>query len=516
MARKLVLCVSPAHLSAGLWTGRRLSAVHGFSDEQQDQQAFATFLRAARGVPVYIMADTVDEDYRFETLPHAFGKDRRDMLERKLKQLYRSTPLFGANLTQREETKRRDDRYLFAAVTNPEMFDPWLRVLGASQLPIAGIFPLPLVSLALIKQFDLKEQNLLLVSRHEAGVRQTFVKDGRFRISRLTPLRPGATGSSIESCAEEVRNTRMYLDALNVTHVDEVLNVVILDQDGSLAPLPDMVAQGKRNLRAVRIPPHELTNRIGVDTTALHASPDALHLFLLGQQKAPTLNMAPPSLTSGYTRLQLSRGLYALTGGAGALAAAWCGLNLYNVMGLEDEAHQISVKTHQEQRHYQDITRSFPPSPAASNRLQATVDVSERIGAMGRVPDTMFRVVSTGLDKYPAMRLTTLRWKYGRPGPEGAAAAAVPPAGAPTALSQSAVLGLELTAQPGDFKGALANITSFVRELSKSESVAEAKVVKMPLNLSSTATLTGSTASLRQEQPQSAQFDVEVRLKPGI
>ena len=99
MPRKLVLCISPSHLSAGLWSGRRLSAVHGFSSEQQDQQAFASFLRAARGVPVYIMADTVDEDYRFETLPHAFGKDRHDMLERKLKQLYRSTPFFGANLT---------------------------------------------------------------------------------------------------------------------------------------------------------------------------------------------------------------------------------------------------------------------------------------------------------------------------------------------------------------------------------------------------------------------------------
>ena len=73
MPRKLVLCISPSHLSAGLWSGRRLSAVHGFSSEQQDQQAFASFLRAARGVPVYIMADTVDEDYRFETLPHAFG-----------------------------------------------------------------------------------------------------------------------------------------------------------------------------------------------------------------------------------------------------------------------------------------------------------------------------------------------------------------------------------------------------------------------------------------------------------
>jgi hypothetical protein len=123
----------------------------------------------------------------------------------------------------------------------------------------------------------------------------------------------------------------------------------------------------------------------------------------------------------------------------------------------------------------------------------------------------MFRVISAELDRYPAMRLTSLRWKYGRSGPESSSG----PASA-TALSQSALLAMELTAQPGDFKSALANINSFVRDLSKNENVADAKVTKMPLNLSSSATLTGSTASLRQEQPQSAQFDVEIRLKPGV
>jgi hypothetical protein len=512
MARKLVLCASPTHLSAGLWTGRRLSAVHGFGVEAQDQQAFATFLRAARGVPVFLMTDTVDEDYRFETLPHAFGKDRRDMLERKLKQLYRSTPFFGSHLTEREEGKRRDDKYLFAAVTNPELFDPWLRLLTASDLPIAGIFPLPLVSLSLIRHLDLKDQNLLLVSRHEAGVRQTFVKDGQFRISRLTPLRAG--GGTVESCAEEVRNTRMYLDALNVTHVDELLNVAILDQDGSLAGLPEMVVKGRRNLRAVRFAPEELTSRIGVDSAAMRSSPDALHLFLLGYNKAPALNMAPPTITRGFSRLQISRGIYAMSAAVGVLAAAWCGLNLYNMATLEDEARSIGLLTRQEQSRYLEMTRSFPPSPAPSSRLQAAVEAAERIGGMGRLPDAMFRVVSSGLDHDPAMRLNTLRWKYGHIG-EGSTPAGGAPA-APSALAQTAILEMELTAQPGDFRGALASINSFVRDLGHSDKVAEVKVLKMPLNLSSAATLTGTTASPRQEQPQTAQFDVEVRLKPGI
>ena len=78
------------------------------------------------------MADTVDEDYRFETLPHAFGSDRREMVERKLKQLYRSTPSTAPAPGARGR-QARDDRYLFAALTNPESFTPWLQFLVAAK-----------------------------------------------------------------------------------------------------------------------------------------------------------------------------------------------------------------------------------------------------------------------------------------------------------------------------------------------------------------------------------------------
>ena len=513
MARKLVLCASSFHLTAGLWTGRRISAVHRFDAGDDDQPAFANFLRAASGVPVYLMADTVDEDYRFETLPHTYGKDRRDMVERKLKQLYRSTPFYGASLSDREAGKRRDDRYLFAALTNPAVFDPWLRIIVASGLPIAGIFPVPMVSMGLVKKFELKEPNLLLVSKHEAGVRQTFVKNQSFRISRLTPLRASGATSNLDSCAEEIRNTRMYLDALNVTHVDDILHVVIIDQDGSLAPLTQMVLSGRRNMRSVRFDPEQVIAKVGVDDIALRASPDALHLFLLGQQKARDFNLAPPTLTSGYTRHVASRSIYLASGAVAGLAVAWCGLNLYQASALKDEAQQISIRTRQEQAHYQELTRRFPPSPVPSDQLQLTVDVAQRIGSLARQPDTMFRIVSTALEKYPAVRLGSLQWKHGHVGPEPSPTA---PASVPGVLSQSAVLQLELTAQPGDFRAALASINSFVRDLAKHENVAEVKVIKMPLNLASNATLSGSTATQRQVQAQNAQFDIQVVLKPGV
>ena len=35
-------------------------------------------------LPVFAMVDAVEEDYRFETLPHSFGSERAQMVARKL------------------------------------------------------------------------------------------------------------------------------------------------------------------------------------------------------------------------------------------------------------------------------------------------------------------------------------------------------------------------------------------------------------------------------------------------
>jgi hypothetical protein len=506
MAKKLLLCASTFHISAALWSGRRLEGCRGFEDDDAGHAAFQKLLRSTAGVPVYLMADTVDEDYRFETLPHAGGSDRREMLERKLKQLYRSTPFYGAELQQREGDKRRDDRYLFAALTNPEIFTPWLQFLLAAKAPVAGAYPLPMVSLALAERLGLQDPNVLLVSRHNAGVRQTFLKEGRFRISRLTPVRVG-DHSAQDYYAEEIRNTRMYLDALNVTHVEDVVTVVIVDSDGSLQTLGERIVQGRQNLRWVGIGPQEVIAKVGVDRAAMEASEDALHLHLLGLQ-IPGINLAPPTLTGGYSRYQASRLIYLAGAAAAVVGLTWSGVNLYRALDLRGEQRDTLAATQAQQDRYQQLTRSYPPSPLPPARLKQTVDVAKQIEASARLPDQVFGVVSRALDVNPDIDLTALTWRQGHQ---------VVPPGAPSGqLVQSAQLQLQLMAKPSDQKAVLATISKFVKDLAGSELVASAHTVKLPVNLASSAKLTGSTANPRSEQPQLAPFQVELVLKPGV
>jgi anti-anti-sigma regulatory factor len=505
MAKKLLLCASPYHLTAALWSGDGLAAIRAFEDDDAGRAGFVSFLRSVGSLPVYLAADTVDEDYRFETLPHVITSDRREMVERKLKQLYRNTPFYGAQLLEREENKRRDDRYLFASVTNPEIFNPWLPVLMEAKAAIVGVFPLPMVTMALIKRLSLNEENLLLVSRHTAGVRQTFVKSRQFRLSRLTPIRPSAESTFRDAFVEEVRNTRMYLDALNVTHLDEMVLVVLLDQDGSLEDLEQLVPGGRRNIRCVRFKPDDLTARLGMDPQCLLASEDALHLHVLGLQ-APALNLAPPGLTAGYTRYQASRAIYAAGAAAALLGIGWCGINLYYAMDLRDQREALARQTQEQQDRYQQLARSFPPAPTTPANLRLTIEVAEKLGKITRLPDASFRAVSQALESNPSIQLSGFNWRFGRP-PDAAPTTSAP-------LTQSVVLQLELVTIPGDYKGVMVQLNKFVKDLLKGDTVASARTTKLPVNLASNATLQGSTAMPRAEKPVKAQFEVEVVLKP--
>ena len=219
---------------------------------------------------MYVAVDTVDEDYRFETLPHASGGDRKQLVERKLKQLYRSTPYFSATLQERDKDKRKDDRYLFCALTNPELLAPWLKAIEARELPLAGVYPLPTVTAAALAKLKLKSPNLLLISKHIAGLRQTFLKNGRFRITRLTQMRGSGDRTIDRSFAEEVSNTRMYLDALSVTTADETVQVVILDQDNSLASLREALNNGRGNLQCQRLTREELVLKLRIPAASAH------------------------------------------------------------------------------------------------------------------------------------------------------------------------------------------------------------------------------------------------------
>ncbi|MCW5626908.1 MAG: hypothetical protein KIT73_19485, partial [Burkholderiales bacterium] len=177
MTAAILICVSALGVSAARWSGK-LTNCRRFDDDEAGHAGFAAWLRGVRAAPVSLMVDMVDEDYRFETLPHTSGRDRKALVERKLKQLYRSTPYYAATLQTHEKGKRREDRFLYSALTAPETLAPWLAAIEARNLPVRGVYALPTVTAAAARLLKLEQPNLLVVSKHLAGLRQTFLKNG--------------------------------------------------------------------------------------------------------------------------------------------------------------------------------------------------------------------------------------------------------------------------------------------------------------------------------------------------
>lgn len=512
MSSRILVCISAGGASVARWKGK-ITRCRRFENSEAGLAGFEEFLRGAEGTPIHVAVDTVDEDYRFETLPHTSGNDRKQLVERKLKQLYRTTPYYSATLQERDEGKRKDDRFLFCALTDTEELAPWMKIIEARGLPLAGLYPLPTVTVAAASRLKLKSPNLLVISKHVAGLRQTFLKNGRFRITRLTPLRGGGDRTIDRSFADEVGNTRMYLDALSVTTADETVQVVILDQDNSLATLRDALDNARGNLQCVRVPREELLLKLRVSETTLAATPDALHLHLLGEH-VPEENLAPATMRRGFNLYRNARLLYYSAGASALLGVLWFSVDLYRVSQIEGEAREAASQAAKFQAMYQELTRRFPAAPVSSSTLQQTVDVALRLRDTARTPEALFGVVSDALGVFPTVSLSTLAWKHGKYTDATAAFSSSAGGSSEGPLHEVGLIVGEIQPFNGDYRTAVATIRDFADRLRKNPAVADVKIVKLPLDENSRQTLSGSTAT-RTEQQTSAQFEINVTLREG-
>ncbi|OGA50517.1 MAG: hypothetical protein A3G24_22235 [Betaproteobacteria bacterium RIFCSPLOWO2_12_FULL_62_13] len=500
---KLLISVSARQVSAAHWRHGHFAGCDMFTYSDEGLGAFKSYLAEIRkSLPVHMLVDAVEEDYRFESLPHSTGRDRSAMVNRKLKQHYRNTPYISAQLRGRDSDKRRDDRYLFCALTNPELIAGWVQAVIECELPLAGIYLLPAVSRELVERLQLAQTNLLLVSRNSSGLRLTFLREQTLRISRLARI-DSTTPQAIKSYAEEISNTRLYLHALRVMTLDEQLSVLIVDSDDTLAELAEIIARDNPNIECRRLARAEIVARVGIAAPALDSSADALYLHLLGLH-APDSNLAPANVTFGYRRQKFRRGIHAATAVTAFVMAVSGAYNWYRIYDIDLEiksdsetaARQTAARQIAElQAQYREATQQYPAAPTSGENLRRAVEISQKIGATTRSPETMMNIVSRVLEHSPAITVKSFGWKYGATNIEPGGKTAEPgfPAAAGSARRQSGLIDGEVRPFRGDHRAAIETINGFANLLSQQPEVAEVKITKLPLNISPASALSGNT-----------------------
>lgn len=526
MADKLLIGISAQGAIAAHWRGGRIAAYREFPDAPAGQAEFKEHLAQFSGVPAHILVDAVEEDYRFETLPHALGSDRSDLVGRKLKQHYRNTPYVAAWLLGRDSGKRRDDRYLFSALTNAELVDDWLQAVAACNLPVAGIYLLPMVSSALLDKVETKATNLLVVAQHTNGLRLTFFRDRQFRLSRLTRGDSGRAENRARYFGEEISNTRLYLHALRTMTLDEHLTVLLIDRTDELAEVATSVSRDNPSLECVRLGRQDLIARLGLTGPLLDASPYSIYLQLLGLKEPPS-NLAPANVTAGFKRYQARRGIFAGCGALAVAAAVWTGINVAQMMTVRGESEDAARQTALLASQYAEVTRQFPQAPASAENLKKAVEIAQKLRETVHTPQRMMVLVSQAIESSPTVIVKEFVWQFGSseveapsPGSVSAGAGAQPPlpvvSGAPTARKESATIEGEIRPFRGDYRSAIVTINALAERISREPGVADVRVVKLPLNVNPSLSLSGNTLDNPEQTATAiAEFRILIVLKPS-
>lgn len=522
MAAKLLVYVSATGASATVTRGGKVNTPERFAAGEEGVAAFRDFIASHPGRPAFIVVDATEEDYRFETLPHASGADREQMVERKLRQYYRNTPYSMAQLVGRDAEKRRDDRFLFCALTNPEVVKPWLDALTAAGQPVGGLFLLPLVLSRLVPDIAPKVANLLTISVLPSGIRLAFFRDGAFRLSRLSRA-DTAPETLARAISEEISNTRLYLHALRVATLDEPVSVLLLDHADRLGDFPQHFASDIQGISCDVVSGQAIAAKLRLAPVAVAEAPETAFLQLLAD-RTPSSNLAKPDITLAYRRLLARNNLYMASAAAAFAGLCWAGFNLSQQFTLDGEREDVVRQTARVNSEYEAVTRQFPSAPASAENLRRTTEIAERLRATEKTPMEFYAALSRALAPDPDLAAVEITWQYSTneisagsgpatPAPAGSAAPPPPPAAGPGGQRrQSGLLAGEIRNFRGDYRNAIERINRLAERLRKDPSVLEVRVAQLPLNVSPSLSISGS-ASDSPAQGGSTEFKLVVIMK---
>jgi hypothetical protein len=231
-------------------------------------EKFRRYLQSSAKIPTGMLLDIIEEDFRKELIPHVIGKDRKAVIDRLIDRHYRSSRHYTYSEIQgQQKSGRKDDEVLIAAITSPDLVREWIRVIEECNVPLSGIWSLPLISKSLLTVIGAKKGPVLLVSQQvSSNLRQTFFMNGKMISSRQAVINQDAANTSnignvawpeLDKTLTFIRNQQQLDDA-------EVINVHILGSDAQIDSLESTFVSADQNHYHI----HRLTGiyqKLGID-----------------------------------------------------------------------------------------------------------------------------------------------------------------------------------------------------------------------------------------------------------
>ena len=519
MAVRRVFVVSSAGLTAYHRYGSRLLDPFSFDADEEGIARFERYLERCPKDVSRIIADVVEEEFREETVPHAFPWDRRGLIRARAARVFPGVRYLHAQWLGRERSGRRDDRVRLSAITRPEVLAPWLAPLARHSTPLAGIYSPAMLTGAMLKAIEAEGDHVLVVSLQSGGgLRQTCFRHGKLRFSRLAAAPDPAEDGFASNLLAEIERTRRYLDTLSTGMGDLRLDVHVLSHGEPLDALRhELRRDAGTELRAASSVADlaAVARRLGMRRWGGEPTADRLFVHLLAL-RPPGNHYATPQETRGFETL---RARWFLRTASAGLVAGGCLLGAVSLLeGVVAAGHSrsLALQTMLYEARYREARASLPPAPAEPAELERVVSAVNVLRGRRVDPVDVPALVSDVVAGFPDVRIEGIAWRVSADAEASAGAEADARTGAdspgdgslrdPELLFQVARVSARIEPFEGDYRAAIDTVRRFAGALAAPPGVEHVRILTLPLELSSEHALSGDADA----PSEAAEFEVRV------
>lgn len=363
------------------WDHKKFHGACSFEPTLEGLNKFKQYLNTSAKSPARLLVDVIEEDFRIETVPHVYGRDRKAVIGRLQDRYYRSSRQYVyAEVIGREKKGRKDDRVLVGGITNPGLIDMWKDTIEECEVPLIGIWTLPLLSKGLLPLLGEKHSAVLLVSQQvNSNLRQTFFRDGKMLSSRQSVINQDAEDITNigKFAAPEVARTVSFLRNQRLIDNNETVHIHIIGSEGQVKSLQDEVKGDSLNDISI----HKLSDlqaKFGVQGLSGKFS-DGIFTWLCQKQHAFQAHYGEVREYSQYYYVLASKSLVAASILLALAAMLITESNISSAFEHERSVELLREQAEEYKNLYQLRFKEYEPVFEHARSMNAAVDMAERI-----------------------------------------------------------------------------------------------------------------------------------------
>lgn len=518
---KLILYVSNSGLTAAVFRFGRLKAFDKFQHNEEGYASFGNFLKQYKNITTYFLVDIVEEDYRQEIFPYVTGRDRRHLTERKLEQIYRKYK-FRAAIFLKHGANKREAKFLLIALNQTDFISPWFEIIQSKQLPMAGVYPISILSSLVLKNLKIVRHHVLLCESLSSGFRQSYLEGGELVVSRLSSYPKDMNDEQKQLFyLSEIEKTHSYLISQRLVAQQEEISIVMYPPIIKAQLLTEKITS-LQNMRFHVLSEDKINQTTSLNKLLLANNPEMFHMQLFASKPIRLkANLAPLAFLKNYYLNQARKSLNLLSGLLIALAFMASFFFFLKKQAIQQEIDQLQTATKVQQMKYEQAAKNFPYSPYPSHQILNVVSFFAALDKSQQTPERLMQIISLAISKLPDIQINRIHWmqtpdinandvveqgsNYISRNPNGLVNKS-------SGLNQVAFINGELKKFNGDYRAALLMVNQMVVQLKRDAGVASVELLQAPVNVSSLSKLEGSTSDELDSRQAPALFKIKMVL----